>query len=52
MTATELETGAQFVDRLKQKVSELCYFPDEQNPSESMILAILTQGINKVSNFV
>ena len=45
MTATELETGAQFVDRLKQKVSELCYFPDEQNPSESMILAILTQGI-------
>ena len=45
MTATELETGAQFVDRLKQKVSELCYYPDEQPPSESMILAILTQGI-------
>ena len=45
MTASSEESGAQFVDRLKAKVSELCYFKDEAPPTDSTILAIVTEGI-------
>ena len=45
MDMTSEETGAQFVDRIKSKVSELCYFKDEAPPTDATTLAILTEGI-------
>ena len=47
MDMTMEETGAQFVDRIKAKVSELCYFKDEAPPTDSTTLAILTEGIKQ-----
>ena len=45
MIMTQEESGAQFVDRVKSKISELCYFKDEAPPTDSTTLAILTEGI-------
>jgi hypothetical protein len=47
MDMTLEETGAQFVDRIKSKVSELCYFQNEAPPTEATTLAILTEGIKQ-----
>lgn len=47
MEMTQEETGAQFVDRIKSKVSELCYYKDEAPPTDSTTLAILTEGIKQ-----